>query len=94
MSVATEIGHWLIQEWSHADQRRKAELSKLAEQVKAVQGHPHAEAFPVGSYQRQLAKRRERKLILAAKHAGFQPSDEQIKELGLHLAEHALGLSL
>jgi hypothetical protein len=94
MSAVDEIGHWLAQEWEHADKRRKAELSKLAEQVKAVQGHPHAEAFPVGSYQRQLAKRRERRLIQAAKHAGFQPSNEQIKELGLHIAEHALGISL
>jgi len=94
MSAVDEIRGWLVQEWSGADKRRKAELSKLAEQLKKVQGHPHADAFPVGSYQRQLARVRERKLILAAKHAGFQPSDEQLKELGLHLAEHALGLSL
>jgi hypothetical protein len=94
MSAVDEIWGWLVQELAHADKRRKAELKKLAEQLKRVQGHPHADALPVGSYQRQIAKRRERRLILAAKHAGFQPSDEQLKELGLHLAEHALGLSL
>ena len=94
MSAVEEVRGWLADELAHAGPRRKAQLAKLAAHLKRAERHPHAEALPVGSYQRQIARVHERKMLAEAMNLGFQPQDEEIKELGLHLAEHALGLSL
>ena len=94
MSADKEIRAWLAEELAHAGVRRKAQLAKLAEHLQHAGMHPHADSLPVGSFQRQLARRHERKLVHEAMRLGFEPPDEQLKELGLHLAGQSLGLSL
>lgn len=94
MSAEKDIRAWLAEELGHAGARRKAQLAKLAEHLQHASAHPHADSLPVGSFQRQLAKRHERKLVHDAMRLGFEPPEEQLKELGLHLAGQSLGLSL
>ena len=100
MSAEKDIRAWLVEELGRAGSagggsaRRKAQLAKLAEHLQQAGGHPHADSLPVGSFQRQLARRHERKLVHEAMRLGFEPPEEQLKELGLHLAGQSLGLSL
>ncbi len=94
MSAVEEVRGWLTDELSHASPRRKAQLAKLAGHVQRAEQHMHASALPVGSFQRQLAQRHERKMLSEAMGLGFHPQDEEIKELALHLAGQSLGLSL
>ena len=104
MSTTKEIRAWMAAELAHAspagcspagcNPRRRAELAKLLEHLKRAEVHQHANALPVGSFQRQLARRHERKLVHEAMHLGFQPQEEELKELGLHIAGQSLGLSL
>ncbi len=91
----SDIKLWMEYELSHADRRKKERLEKLAVHLKRAEQYAHANALPVGSYQRQIAKRHERKLVAEAMHLGFQPANEEIiRELGIHLAGSSLGLSL
>ena len=95
MSAATEeVRGWLADELAHAGPRRKAQLAKLAAHLKRAEQHQHANTLPVGSFQRQLAQRHERKMVSEAMNLGFHAKDEEIKELALHVAGHSLGLSL
>ncbi len=94
MSTATEIRGWLADELAHAGPRRRAQLAKLADHLKRAEQHIHAAALPVGSFQRQIARIHERKMVSEAMHLGFHPQEEELKELGLHVAGQALGLSL
>ncbi|MHB1659534.1 hypothetical protein [Thiomonas sp.] len=94
MSTAKEIRAWLGDELAHAGPKRRAQLAKLAEHLHRAEKHQHANALPVGSFQRQIARIHERKMVAEAMHLGFHPPEEEIKELGLHLAGRSLGLSL
>jgi hypothetical protein len=99
MSAAAEIRGWLADELAHAgpagcSPRRRAQLAKLAEHLKRAEQHIPAAALPVGSFQRQIARIHERKMVSEAMHLGFHPQEEELKELGLHVAGQALGLSL
>lgn len=87
---------WIAEEMQAAyrDPKRQAQLKRLAEKTKAAAKHLHADALPVGSYQRQLALVHQRKLATEALQLGYQPPEEEIKALGLHVAGHALGLGL
>ena len=95
MSTADDIRGWLAGEFAHAtSQHRRLQLARLTEHLKRAEAHPHANALPVGSFQRQIARRHERKLVQEAMHLGFHLREEELKELGLHAAGQALGLSL
>lgn len=95
MSTADDIRGWLAEERARGcGPRRRAQLARLAEHLKRAEAHPHANALPVGSFQRQIARRHERKLVQEAMHLGFHLREEELKELGLHAAGQALGLSL
>ena len=94
MSAADDIRGWLAEELAHAGPRRRAQLAKLADHLKRADQHIHAAALPVGSFQRQIARIHERKVVSDAMHLGFHPQEEDLKELGLHLAGQSLGLSL
>ncbi len=94
MSGVDDIQRWLREEIQAAGPRRKAQLAQLSERLRQVEAHPAPDTLPAGSTQRLLARSRERKLTRAAMHLGYAPPEEQIKELGLHLAGQSLGLSL
>ena len=94
MSAVEEVRGWLADELAHAGPRRRAQLAKLAEHLKKAEQHQHANALPVGSFQRQIARIHERKMVSEAMGLGFHPHEDEIKELGLHVAGQALGLSL
>ncbi|MBU2834217.1 hypothetical protein HF673_00095 [Acidithiobacillus thiooxidans] len=90
------LNGWIVTELqaSRRDPKRQAQLKRLAEKAKAAAQHLHADALPVGSYQRQLAMVHQRKLASEALQLGYQIPDEDLQELGLHVAGHALGLGL
>jgi hypothetical protein len=94
MSGTSDIRGWLAEELAHAGPRRKTQLAKLAEHLRKAEQHQHANALPVGSFQRQIARIHERKMVAEAMHLGFHPPEEDLKELGLHVAGQSLGLSL
>lgn len=100
MSTIAEIRVWLAEELAHCNpspgcnHKRKEKLAALAEHLRRAEQHQHANALPVGSFQRQTARRHERKLVSEAMRLGFQPQEEELKELGLHAAGQSLGLSL
>lgn len=89
-----DVHSWLAGELAHAGPRRKAELMKLVEHVNRAGQHPSSATFPVGSFQRQIAQLHERKIIKEAVGRGFQPHEDDLKELGLHIAGQSLGLCL
>lgn len=93
---ANALNAWIHEEIraSSRDPKRQERLKKLAEKAKASAKHLHAEALPVGSYQRQIAMVHQRKLATEAMQLGYQMPDEDLQELGLHVAGHALGLGL
>lgn len=90
------LNDWIVTELqaSRRDPKRQVQLKRLAEKAKANARHLHADALPVGSYQRQLARVHQRKLAAEAMQLGYHIPDEDLQELGLHVAGHALGLGL
>jgi len=88
---AQALDQWAHQELERAryDGRRERLKKLLADLHK----HPDSLALPVGSPQRLLSEQHERKVLQQAMNMGYQPPEQQIKELGLHVGlELGLGL--
>lgn len=93
MSTMKDIQDWLAAEMPKASSRRKAELERLAAHLKRQESEVSPAALPPG-FQRQLARQRERRVMREAMRYGYEPPEEVMAQLGLHLAEQSLGIAL
>ena len=85
-----------LDQWAHAElekARSDSRRERLKRLITDMHKHPHSNALPVGSTQRAIAERNERKVMQQAMGMGYVPPEKEIQEMGLHLGlELGLGL--
>ncbi|MBU2754984.1 hypothetical protein HFU84_07000 [Acidithiobacillus sp. CV18-2] len=85
-----------IEEWARetmAKTDREAKRERLRRLLAGLHRHPDSASLPVGSPQRILIQSHERNLMQEAVNLGYEPPEQILKEMGLHLAlELGVGL--
>lgn len=91
MKHGQDIEQWALDSLDRTRQEsRREQLRKL---LANLHRHPDSAALPVGSSQRLVARSHERQLMQEAVNLGYEPPEQVIKEMGLHLGlELGLGL--
>jgi len=90
MKHGSEIEQWVLNElgWTKQESRRE-QLQKL---LADLHKHPDSASLPVGSTERLIARSHEKTVTQRAMDLGYEPPEQAIKEMGLHVVELGLGL--
>lgn len=89
MKYAEALDQWARQELENT--RYEGRRDRLKKLLADLHKHPDSLSLPVGSPRRLLAETHERTVMRQAVHLGYQPPEQELKELGLHLG---LGMGL
>jgi len=85
-----------LEQWALASldrSRDEAKRERLKKLLTELHRRPDSQSLPVGSSQRLLAETHERQVMEQAIHLGYQPPEQAVRDLGLHLGlELGLGL--
>jgi len=85
------LDQWVHQELDRT--RYEGRRKRLEKLLADLHKHQSSMSLPVGSPQRLVAEQNERKVLQQAMSMGYQPPEQQIKDLGLHIGlELGLGL--
>ncbi|MEY2340978.1 hypothetical protein AB4090_02575 [Acidithiobacillus sp. IBUN Pt1247-S3] len=91
MKHGADIEHWATEFMGKT--RVEVKRERLKRLLAGLHRHPDSASLPVGSPQRILVQSHERNLMQEAVHLGYEPPEQVLKELGLHLGlEVGLGL--
>ncbi|UTV80119.1 hypothetical protein MQE22_08795 [Acidithiobacillus sp. YTS05] len=91
MKHGEALEHWVTADLERSrEENRRAKLKKL---LAEIHQHPDSRSLPAGSSQRLLVESHERKVMQSAMDLGYEPPEQVLKELGLHLGVE-LGLGL
>lgn len=85
-----------LEHWAAADlekSREETRRAKLKKLLAELHQHPDSRSLPVGSSQRLLVESHERRVMQAAMELGYEPPEQVLKDLGLHLGME-LGLGI
>ena len=91
MKHGQALEQWALADLNHS--RNEARRERLKKLLADLHRHPDSGVLPVGSAQRLMVESHERRVLQDATHLGYEPPEQAIKDLGIHLGlELGLGL--
>ncbi len=91
MKHGQALEQWVIANMGNS--RSEARRERLKKLLADLHRHPDSGALPVGSAQRLMVETHERRVVQDAMHMGYEPPEQTLKDLGIHLGlELGLGI--